>query len=98
MDEFQARSDAARAAQAEILLNDPLVSEAFASLEAEYINAWKATGARDTEARERLWQAYQIVGKVKTHLSAIVANGAVARRDLEEIEKMGERKKVLGVF
>ncbi len=98
MDEYAVRSDAERGAQAERLLNEPLLGEAFASLEAEFLNAWKATGARDTEARERLWQAFQIVGKVKTHLSTVAQRGTLARKELEEIETMGERRKILGVF
>lgn len=97
-DEHQTRSDAVRGAQAEQLLGHELLNEAFLSLEAEYLNAWKATGARDTDARERLWQAFQIVGKVKSHLAMIASNGALARKELEEIEAMGERKKVLGLF
>lgn len=98
MDEFKARSDAERGTHAERLLADELLSEAFAKIEQSYMDAWKATGARDTDARERLWQAFQIVGKVKTHLQTIAADGALARRDLEEIEKLGERKKILGLI
>jgi hypothetical protein len=98
MDEYAVRSDAERGAQAERLLESDLLKEAFTALEAEYLNAWKATGARDTEARERLWQAFQIVGKVKTHLATVAANGNLAQKELAEIEAMGERKKVLGIF
>lgn len=98
MDEYAVRSDAVRGAQAESLLGNDLLKEAFSALEAEYLDAWKATGARDTDARERLWQAFQIVGKVKTHLSTVVQRGSLARKELEEIETMGERRKVLGIF
>jgi hypothetical protein len=32
---------------------------------------------------------------VKSHLGTIAANGVLARKELEDIEAMGERKKVL---
>ena len=31
--------------------------------------------ARDVDGRERLWQAVNIVGKVKDHLTTILNNG-----------------------
>lgn len=91
-------NDAHRGARAERLLSDELLTEAFATIEQTYIDAWKASGARDTDARERLWQAFQIVGKVRSHLLAIATDGKLAQKELDEIEAMGERKKVLGLF
>jgi hypothetical protein len=86
-----------RAKHAEVLLNDPLLKEAFASLERDYIEAWKATSVVQTDARERLWQALQIVGKVRDHLALLVADGKVAAKEIERIERLGERRKILGV-
>ena len=97
-DEFQLRQDQERGVRAAQLLESDLLKEAFAALEAQYIEAWRETGARDTDARERLWQALQIVGKVRGHLQAVASNGQLAARELAEIATMGERRKVLGVF
>lgn len=98
MDEFKVRSDAERGAHAERILESDLMKEAFSKLEEAYLEAWKATKYDQTDARERLWQAFQIVGKVKTHLATVAANGALARKELEEIENLGQRPKVLGIF
>lgn len=87
-----------RAREAETLLRNPLLTEAFERLEAGYLDFWKATEARDTDARERLWQAIQIVGKVKTHLHNVVASGTLASADVRQIARLGERKKILGVI
>lgn len=70
---FQARHELERTA------------DAFALLRAEYVKAWEATSARDSDARERLWQAVQIVGKVEGHLKSVVANGRLAERELAQI-------------
>lgn len=94
-EEAKLRADLAAAAAAEGALD--ILGEAFATLEAEYLKAWKATPARDSEARERLWQAVQIVGKVEAHLRAIAAGRKLAERQLAEIVRFGERKKIFGL-
>ena len=74
-----------RGARAQELLRSELLQEVFAKLDTEYIAAWRRTPARDTDARERLWQATQIVGKVKGHLAIIASDGKLAQRELDEL-------------
>lgn len=74
-----------------------VVGEAFAALEAEYTAAWKNTAARDQDARERLFLATQIAGKVRAHLKRMVDDGRLAERELNEISRYGERRKLLGL-
>lgn len=90
-DEFALRRDMAAAAQVRALLDNEHVEDAFAELEASYIAAWKVTPARDTEGREKLWQAVQIVGRVKSHLEGIAANGRLAERQIAEITARPKR-------
>ena len=87
--------DIARGNRAEILLKDSLLSEAFDHLRTEYLKAWETTAARDTDARERLWQAVQIVGKVRTHLQSVVNDGKVARAD---VDALADRRKRFGII
>lgn len=96
MSEGKLAEELARGAAAESELR--LTAEAFARLRADYVKAWEATGARDSDARERLWQAVQIVGKVEAHLRALVDTGKLAARQLEDIERLGERRKILGII
>ena len=95
-EETKLRADLAVAAAAEDALD--MLGEAFATLEGEYVKAWKTTPARDGEARERLWQAVQIVGKVEAHLRALAAGRRLAERQLAEIARFGERQRLFGVF
>ena len=74
-----------RGARAERLVNDDLLQEAFDSLERDYVRGWRDTGARDTDARERLWQAVNVLRKVKDHLAKIVADGKLAQREVDEL-------------
>mgnify|MGYP001568247304 CR=1 FL=1 len=84
--------DTDRGARAERILSDELLQEAFAELETAYTQAWRDTAVRDTDARERLWQALQIVGKVRSHIEIVARDGKVAQAELAEIEKLGEVK------
>jgi len=86
----------ARGARAERLLADDLLQECFAVLEGEYVKAWKVTAARDTDARERLWQATQVIGKVRDHLVAVAGNGKLAQRELDDLQR--KRARGFGVF
>ena len=82
-DEFKLGEAVHKGYQAEIELQR--TKEAFDLLKREYIAAWETTPLRDTEGRERLWQAEQIVGKVENHLISVMANGRVAERDLKHL-------------
>jgi len=93
-DEIALTRAAERAARAQALLGDELLAEAFETLDREYLKAWRVTAARDTDARERLWQAVQIVAKVRDHLGTVVNNGKLAQRELTDL---AERKRLLGI-
>ena len=95
-EETALRAELAAAAAAEEALSS--LRETFATLESEYVKAWKATPARDADARERLWQAVQIVSKVEAHLRAVAAGRRLAERQLAEIARFGKRERLLGVF
>lgn len=79
--------DIARGRRAEQLLNDEMLKGAFATIKAEYLKGWESSGPRDTEGRERLWQAFQIIGKVETHLKDIMNNGKIAQHELARLTR-----------
>ncbi len=85
---IQAVGDAARA---ETLMRDEFLMGVFSQLENDYIAGWRATAARDTDARERLWQAVQVVGKVRDHLGMVAANGRVAQAELDKLAGMVQK-------
>jgi hypothetical protein len=74
-----------RGARAEALIKNELLQEAFNKLEDDYVAAWKTWPAADAAGRERLWQAVNVLGKVKDHLARVVADGKLAQRQLSEL-------------
>jgi len=92
-DEIKLTRDTEQANRARILLDDPMLQEAFKTLEQAYIDRWRVTDIHDDKGREKLFVAVNVVGKVKDHLALIVSNGSVAKSALDDLAKEAERKK-----
>lgn len=97
MDEIKLGEAAAKAMRAQELLDNELLGDAFKSLEESYASAWRATAIDDVAAREKLFLAINIVGKVRDHLNSIVAGGKLAQAELKEIARTAERRKRFGI-
>lgn len=97
-DENKLDQAAAKAGRAQELLDNELLSEAFKVLEENYTSAWRATTIDDFAAREKLFLAINIVGKVRDHLSAVIANGKLAQAELKELAQTAERRKRFGII
>jgi hypothetical protein len=98
IDEAKLNKDLARATRAQSLLSNELLSEAFKGLEDAYTATWRATTIDDVSAREKLFLAINIVGKVRDHLNAIVSNGKIAQAELKQLAETAERKKRFGII
>ena len=85
MSEDKLQTSISRAARAQALLGNDLLQEAFTKLEDDYTAAWKTRPAADAAGRERLWQAVNVLGKVKDHLARVVADGRLAQRQLSDL-------------
>lgn len=92
-DETALTQAAAKAARAQALIADELLAESFKSLEEAYIEAWRATKIEDVSAREKLFLAINVVGKVRDHLTAVVSNGTLAAAELRQLAEAAERKR-----
>lgn len=77
--------DSGKGAQARELLENPILVEAFAELEREYLKAWRQSKPADQEERERLWLAVGILAEIQRHLRVVVDNGVIANRDIDKL-------------
>lgn len=72
-------SDAeSRAAHARMLLDDPMLAEAFETVRQGAVNAWIATGTQDQQAREVAWLTVKVVDRVRGVLQSAVDDGVIA--------------------
>lgn len=83
----------ARANRAAQLLDDDLLKGAFESLEQSYIAAWRQTNIEDVSAREKLFLAINIVGKVRSHLQTVLDDGKLAATELRNLAQTAERQR-----
>lgn len=96
-DETKLNQATGKAVRAQELLDNELLTEAFKGLEDSYSAAWRTTSIDDVAAREKLFLAINVVGKVRDHLTAIVANGKLAQAELKELVQVAERRKRFGI-
>ena len=85
-----------RAAQAYDLLNHDLLKEAFETLRDDYMNLWRHTKSDQVDAREKIFIAWHVVGKVQEHLQRQIENGKLAQKELDELIAADERRKLFG--
>jgi hypothetical protein len=69
------------------------VDSVLAELREGLVKAWENTPARDTDGRERYWQAVQIVGKVGSVLRKRVTDGKLAEKQIALIAQAAEEKR-----
>jgi len=73
-----------RGEQARRLLEDPLLQEAFASVDRALREAWAATQDDATAERERLWLMLKLLGRVRIHVVDVLQTGKLADGQLTE--------------
>ena len=73
-----------RADRAKELLENPLVIEAFETIEFEITKALMDSPARDTEGREKLYLMNQLLKRVKKHFESTVNTGYLAKRTIAD--------------
>ena len=71
-----------RGSQAESLLRNPILVEAFDVLSEAYLNAWKESPVKAEEDRERIFLMYKNLLSVRAHLEEIVNTGKLANLEL----------------
>jgi hypothetical protein len=97
-DENKLNQAVASGARAQDLLDSELLADAFTGLEETYTAAWRTTAIDDVSAREKLFLAINIVGKVRDHLTSVITNGKLAQAELKEIAHAAERRKRFGIL
>ena len=76
--------EAIRADRAKEILENPLVIEAFETIEREITQALMDSPARDTEGREKLYLMNQLLKRVKKHFESTVNTGYLAKRTIAD--------------
>ncbi len=86
MDEIELGERQSKGARAYEALGSDIIRETFKHLEAEYLNAWRNSAAKDERGRENLFLAVRILDHVRAHLIKLVNDGKIASKDLANIK------------
>lgn len=76
-----------RSHKAKLILENPIFKESLEELKKLYTTSLFNTGVKEQDAREKLWMAYQVVGKVEQHIQEILDTGKLAKKQLEDFRK-----------
>jgi hypothetical protein len=76
-----------RGKQASILLEEPLLKEAFEYLSESYRSEIFKTSYSDHEQRQVLWMAFNMLDKIKGHLVSVMETGKLAAHELENLKR-----------
>ena len=82
-----------QANKAKQLFENPLLKDSFDKLRKLYSESLFNTGATETETREKLWLAYNIVSKVEQNLLEMIDTGKLASKQMEDYRNSIKKQK-----
>ena len=86
--------EVSRSNVAKQILESKLFQESIEALKKIYSEALlDKTGAKEGDTREKLWIAYNVVGKVEQHLQTVIETGKLAAKQLEDFRKQQDNTK-----
>ena len=91
--EGKLQKELTQANKAKQLFENPLLKDSFDKLKKLYADSLFNTGAKETETREKLCLAYNVVGKVEQNLLEIIDTGKLASKQLEDFRKSIKNEK-----
>mgnify|MGYP001322593339 FL=1 len=74
-----------RASEAKRILESDVFKRALDELEMRYLDEWRSTFPEDTDARERLFVAVNVLDEVQRHLRIIIEDGTLTHDRLVRV-------------
>jgi hypothetical protein len=79
--------DLTRGVQAAELLENPILKEAFLTIEQEIINLWQESRSNQTELREEAYLTLWGMRKFKKYLETVITGGKIAQAELQRLNQ-----------
>lgn len=74
------------AEHAQRVLNDPVLTDAWAGVESDIITLWRESSSDDVDGREALYREWHGLKAVKARLERAIAAGKLAEKELEHVK------------
>lgn len=82
-DEHKLIREIDRGQQARIVIDSPIYREAIDGLREQLMAEWRDTTGRDTQGREQLWLAQNLLQRIEEHLKQVMTTGQMAALQLD---------------
>jgi hypothetical protein len=90
-DEHRLIREIDRGQQARIVIDSPIYREAIDGLREQLMAEWRDTTGRDTQGREQLWLAQNLLQRIEAHLAQVMTTGQMASLQLEQKRSVASR-------
>ena len=87
------QKEVSKSNDAQAIIESPLFKDSIKKLKELYTDSLFKTGVNEEKTREKLWLAYQVVGKVEQHFIELVETGKLASKQLEDFRTNIKNKK-----
>ena len=87
VDDLRHYKERDRAAKAQALVEDSILSEAFETLVSDFHHVWENSAFEETSKREDAYRMIQAVGAVRRYLFNVIETGKMADVIIEQEEK-----------
>ena len=77
--------DTRLSAEAQRILESPLVDKFFKDMETKGVEMWKESVAEDIDGRERLYAFMKLTGNFKKFFEKCIVDGKIAEKELADI-------------
>ena len=94
MDKNKLHQQISKGTKAKLILEDPIVKEAFDYLFDQYRTEIFNTSYKDHEQRQVLWMAFNMLDKIKGHLVTVMETGKLASSELENLIRQSDNGSV----
>ena len=92
-DKNKLHQEISKSEQAKAILESPVFIDSINKLKKLYSDSLFKSGAGEETTREKLWLAYNIIGKVEQHFTELVETGKLAKKQLEDLRSQEQQKK-----
>ena len=90
-DEHQLIREIDRGQQARAICEAPIFRAAVDGLRDQLMAEWRETAGRDTQAREQLWLAQNLLQRIEAHLVTAMTTGQMATLQLDRKRSLKTR-------
>lgn len=94
-DEYKLRQQETRGKNAAELMENELIKEAFSTIEATILDAWKGSRKEDEEERNNAYLMFRLLQNFKAQFMQVIGTGKAAQKELLAINDPSKIRRIV---